>query len=146
MKRYVLIAAVLGAVAAGAGTRYVETYGTLPTVLADGGTTDGLSLAEVTACRATVRFIDGGTVAGGKLVPYYYDSAIAQWLESKTSDQCTLATDTQVDGGARRAQICEWAVQAQYGRVSVVPLSLTPQTQGIIRLECSGPGLNGGTR
>jgi hypothetical protein len=144
----VVAVVTLLAAAAFAGTRWVETSGGIPTA-----PTDGIGLADsatyggplpITAVRASVRFTDGGTIMGGTLVPYYYDSAIGQWVEAKDADQCALATSKLVDGGSRRVQVCEWTVQARFGRAAVAAKLLVGEdagpVTGIIRLE--GYGVN----
>lgn len=130
------VVALLLAAVAFAGSRFTETTGQLPKAA-----TDGVSLIGVEACRASVRYIDGGTVAGGSIVPYYYDSAIGTWFQGADASKCTLDSTTQVDGGTRFAQICEWKVQAQFGRAAIVGSSLTPQAVAINRLECWGPNV-----
>lgn len=134
MKRFIIIS--LLATAAWAGSRAADTDGSPPT-----SATAGVNIAEVEACRGSVRFTDGGTIMGGKLVPYYYDSVLG-WTEAKTADQCTLATDTLIDGGSRRTQTCEFAVQARYGRAALAGKSLVGEdggaVQGTVRLECWG--------
>ena len=133
----------LFAVAGWAGTRFKDTTGTLPT-----SATDGVALTGVTSCRGSVRYTDGGTASGGKLVPYYRDSILG-WVEGPKSDQCSLDTDVQVDGGARQKQVCAWLVSTQYGRAALVPLNVTPQNAPIVRLECWGadlPNSDGGAQ
>lgn len=143
MTRPAAVALALLALSALAGTRFAQTSGGVPTA-----STDGVSLVGVTACRGSVRYTDGGSVAGGKLIPMYYDTVLG-WTEAKTTDQCNLSTDTLADGGARRTQLCEFVVAAQFGRAALVSTGLTPQVSGIVRLECWGPDLptlDGGAR
>lgn len=136
MRPFLFVLAVLAA-SAYAGTRFVvTTSGTLPQKA-----TDGISLSNVEAVRATAYYTDGGTAAGGYLVPHYYDSATKLWIESKSPDWCLLESQTLIDGGTRGAQVCEWKVQAQYGRAAVVPRSVTPQATPNIRVEGWGRNL-----
>jgi hypothetical protein len=96
--------------------------------------------------------IDGGTLMGGSLVPYYYDSAIG-WVEGPTNTWCTLDTTVQADGGNRQKQVCEFTVQAPYGRAALVGKNLVQSGGGAAaaytRLECWGPSIpnaDGGAR
>jgi hypothetical protein len=121
------------ALTAWAGSRFVQNTGGLPTA-----STDGVSLVEVTGCRGSVRYTDGGSVSGGKLIPYYYDSVVG-WTEGAKANQCLLDTDTQADGGTRRAQVCEWPVAVGFGRVALVSTGLTPQATGHRPARVLGP-------
>lgn len=134
MRNLVIFTALCAALAWG-GTRATQTTGQLPAAA-----TDGVSLVDVSACRASIRYTDGGTATAGALVPYYYD-AVLGWREGPKLSQCTLDSDTQVDGGARFGQLCEWRVINPFGRAAVVPKGLSPQPVGIIRLECYGERL-----
>lgn len=136
MRPFLLVLAVLAA-SAYAGTRFVvTTSGTLPQKA-----TDGVSLQGMSGCRAVVSYTDGGHISGGKIIPHYYDTGASQWVEGATANTCTLDTSTLADGGARAFQVCEWVVNAQYGRAAVVGSSLTPQAIAQLRFECWGPNV-----
>lgn len=130
-----------------AGTRFSLTNGSVPQA-----TTDGVGLDSVTACRGSVATPDGGTVMGGTLVPYYYDTKLG-WMEGPASQACTLDTTTQSDGGNRAVQICQWTVSARYGRAALVSKNLVNAAGTAIsantRLDCFGidlPQVDGGAR
>ncbi len=139
MKRLLLIAALTAAALAWAGSRAAESSGTVPT-----SATAGVSISQTTACRGSVRVDDGGAVMGGALQPYYYD-AVLGWVESSRASACTLDGTLQLDGGQRSRQVCEWAVNGQFGRVALVANGLVNDAgtsiTATVRLECSGADL-----
>lgn len=141
------------------GSRYVETSGQVPTVCdVSGNGGDGLALKDTTACRASIRAVDGGNVNGGKLVPYYCEIGAttgAGWQEGPSTGVCTLESASRADGGANRAQqMCEWTVSNPFGRVAVAAYGITGADGGtgngigadggynvgpVVRLECTVP-------
>lgn len=131
-----------------AGSRVKEitvAQGVVPTTLADGGTTDGVSLSEIEGCRISARVSDGGTINGGVIGVYYYDSAIG-WVRASTALDCTLEASKLFDGGAPAAQVCpDLGILAKYGRISATNKSLVGIDGGAvtatIRTECWGRNL-----
>ncbi len=126
--------------AAWAGSRAKDSDGSVPTA-----STDGVSLSEVTGCRASVRSDGGTTINGGTLVLYYYD-AVLGWAPSQSSLDCTLDAHRAADGGAGLSLVCpDTRVTAPYGRVAVNARSLTSSDGGVptalVRIECFGPNL-----
>lgn len=147
MKRSLLLTGLL-ALSVWAGTRAKDTTGAVPSAA-----TDGVALRGVQACRVSARALDGGTVNGGTLVAYYYDSALG-WVRSNTSLDCTLEANKGPSGAAPTAQVCpDTEVLAGFGRVSYAATGLvgadggTPNGIGVdgganvepvVRTECFG--------
>ena len=154
MRRALFTGLALAALAAFAGTRAKESAGAVPALLADGGTTDGVTLADSIGCRASVRVADGGTINGGTLASFYYDPVLG-WVRSATSLDCTLQANKLLDGGAPAAQVCpDSEPLARFGRWAVASTGLvgadggTPNGVGVdggsnvspvVRVECWGP-------
>lgn len=136
-KVFLALLCLVGAIAwAGTSFQVVDTN-KLPSQA-----TDGVRMEFATACRGTVYTTDGGSIMGGKLIPYWYNSNF-EWQQGPTSLECNLSTSLQTDGGPRLRQICEWEVINNYGRASIVPSGLLqadggPAT-GLVRTECYGP-------
>lgn len=115
---------LVAAVAAGATRAQDSTCGYPTGSALDGGTTNGVSLTEVTSCRMSVRVTDGGTINGGTLVTYYYD-AVLGWVRASTALDCILEANKLIDAGAPAAQVCpDTNVLGRYGRVTVVGKNL----------------------
>lgn len=140
MKRALLLTGLV-ALSVWAGTRAKDTDGSLPSTA-----TDGVSLKEVQSCRASVRSVDGGTVNGGTVVSFYYDSVLG-WVRSPASLDCVLEANKLLDGGAPSVQICpDTEVLASYGRVSFVPFGVVNASGAAVpgmqvRTECFGRDL-----
>lgn len=150
MRKIGLLTLCLAAVA-WAGSRVKESAGAVPTLA-----TDGVSLLEVEACRPSVRVDGGGTINGGTLVSYYYDSVLG-WTRSATRLDCVLEANKLLDGGAPSAQVCpDTEPVARFGRVAFVANNIvgadggTPNGVGVdggqniapvVRVECFGRAL-----
>lgn len=146
--RRLIIASMLVAAAAYAGSRAAEGAGGTPTL-----STDGVSLADSEGCRLSVRARDAGTINGGTIAVWYYD-AVLGWTRSATSLDCTLESNKLADGGAPTAQVCPDRVPAaRFGRIAAEARSLigadggTPNGFGtdggqnvtpMVRVECWG--------
>lgn len=140
MKRAGLVLLVAAGLAF-AGTNFaISGSASLPT-----RASDGVSLQNATSCRGMVYFTDGGTIMGGTLQPYYYNTN-TPWMQGPRALACTLDTTYQIDGGSRKSQICEWTVANPYGRASVVATGLIGEDGGPVisqlRTECWGGGSN----
>lgn len=127
MRNFIVVSlfiVLVGAVSL-AATRAQDSTCGYPTGSAlDGGTTNGVSLSEVTSCRMSVRVTDGGTINGGTLVTYYYD-AVLGWVRASTALDCVLEANKLIDAGAPAAQVCpDTNVLGRYGRVTVVGKNL----------------------
>lgn len=135
--RLFAIAAVVTCLVAFAGTRAKESAAQAPTA-----TTDGVSLSEVTGCRASVR-VDAGTLAtGGKILISYYDPVLG-WVQSDSSLHCTVAA-TSDDGGTRTSYVCpDMQPLAQYGRIAAQSTGVTSSGGAAVktRIECFGATL-----
>lgn len=140
MSRYVLFLIVVSlgvAVTAFAGSRAKDSAGAVPSAA-----TDGVALGDSEGCRLSVRTTDGGTINGGTLAVYYYDSVLG-WVRSATSLDCVLESNKLIDGGAPQAQVCpDLGILARYGRIGVAAKALVGADGGtvtaITRVECYG--------
>lgn len=151
----VLIALFVGIVTLGfvlsqsalAGTVSTDTLGVAP--LPDAGSDIGVSLSGATGCRLSVRATDGGTVNGGTLKAYYYDTATLSWNPSHSALDCTLDANRLSDAGAPYAQICpDLEPLGRYGRILGVSSSLVngagTAITATVRTECWGQTIGGG--
>lgn len=144
----VLFVSILVGLTAFGGSRVKEVNAALntpPTTLADGGTTDGVSLSEIEGCRVSARVADGGTLNGGVLAAYYFD-AVLGWVRASTALDCTFEAGKLLDGGAPSTQVCpDLGVLAKYGRIAYVNKSLVGVDGGAatatVRTECWGRNL-----
>lgn len=138
MKYLLALGVGLVVAVAWAGSRAAESGGGVPT---DAG--QGVSLSGVTACRASVRQTDGGTINGGKVGFMYYD-AVNGWVASPSVFDCSLSTAGLPDGGIQSAQVCpDMTVGVEVGRIgafnkAIINGSGAP-TLPIVRVECWGP-------
>lgn len=121
-----------------AGSRAKETTGNPPTLA-----TDGVNLAEVEGCRISVRSTDGGTINGGTLRQWYYDSVLG-WVPSNSSLDCSLDSARLLDAGAPSGQVCPDVIPlAKFGRMSVEANAVRNFDAGTVpgittRVECWG--------
>lgn len=136
------------AAATWAGSRASDSAGGTPS-----GATAGVSLLDSEGCRVSVRALDGGTINGGSLALWYYDSVLG-WTRSATSLDCTLEANKLIDGGAPSAQVCpDYQPAARFGRLAAEARNLvgadggTPNGVGVdggqnvppvVRVECWG--------
>ncbi len=143
--RALLVAVGVIAAVALAGSRVkegVQAQGAVPATLADGGTTDGVAIADSEGCRTSARVADGGTINGGVLASWYYDGVLG-WVRASTALDCTIESSKLLDGGAPSVQVCpDLGVLAKYGRVMYTNKSLVGADAGAIsatvRVECWG--------
>lgn len=143
----VLFASLLALTAFG-GSRVKEAVAVtnaVPALLSDGGTTDGVSLLEVEGCRVSARVTDGGTINGGVLAAYYFDSALG-WVRASTALDCTLEANKLLDAGAPTVQVCpDLGTLAKYGRIAYVNKSVVNGSAAAAtvttRVECWGRNL-----
>jgi hypothetical protein len=114
MRGLIAVLMLLSVVAWAGGVKSRDSDGAPPTTV-----TDGISLANVSACRTTIRVDGGGDIAAGcQLVPYYYDTALGAWEASAPALIC--ATTTTPDGGRRSSFVCpDFDVGVRSGRVAV---------------------------
>lgn len=145
MRYLYLLAFALGlcALTALAGTRAKESQGTVP--FNDGGVLEGVSLSEVEGCRLSARVTDGGTINGGGLAVYYYDSVLG-WVRSSTSLDCSFESNKLQDGGAPSVQVCpDLGVLAKYGRIAAAGKLIVngagSAATATVRVECWGRNL-----
>jgi len=145
MRYFYLLAIALGlcALTALAGSRASDSTGAVP--FNDGGVLEGVSLTDVEGCRLSARVTDGGTINGGGLAVYYYDTALG-WVRGSTALDCTFEANKLLDGGAPSAQVCpDLGVLAKYGRIAAARKLLvngagSPAT-ATVRVECWGRNL-----
>lgn len=139
MKKALVFILVVGGIAFAGSNRATVGSDKLPSQ-----STDGVRVEQATACRGTVYFNDGGTIMGGTLIPYLYNSNHA-WGQGPSSLNCTLPTTYEIDGGSRKQSTCEWIVANRFGRVSIVGTNLIGEDAGpvtaIIDTECYGEKL-----
>lgn len=152
MRRWLVgCAVVVCAAVAWAGSRASDSAGAQPSAA-----TDGVSLHRAQGCRMSVRVYDGGTLNGGKLLAWYYDSVLG-WVRASTALDCTLEANKLPDAGAPAAQVCpDLEPLAQFGRLGAQSSALvgadggTPNGLGsdggrnqapVVRVECWGPEL-----
>lgn len=146
MKKLLTSLFVATALVAVAGTRSYESSGSVPSVLADGGHGSvGVALNDSAGCRFSARTQDGGTLNGGTIAAYYYDSTLG-WVRSNTQLDCTLEASKLLDGGAPSVQVCpDLEVLGRFGRVVGVAKSMVAADGGAaavtIRTECWGSSI-----
>ncbi len=159
MRRLLPLAVALIAFVAVAGTRSINSSGAAPTTLSDGGTTDGVPLADSVGCRASIHVTDGGTIAAGsKLVFHYFDSTNG-WVDSDSALACTVTA--RPDGGIRTGFACtDMEPLARFGRIAASNYGLLGSDGGsgygftvlsdagrtydvapVTRVECWGPSI-----
>lgn len=126
---------VFAATVVWAGSRASESTGGVPSA-----TTDGVTLLDSSGCRVSIRARDGGTVNGGTLAVWYYDSVLG-WTRSATSLDCTLEANKLADGGAPTAQVCpDYQPMARFGRIAVEARNIVGADGG----TPNGIGVDGG--
>lgn len=150
MRKLALVTVLFTVALAWAGTRAKDSAGAPPTAA-----TDGVSLNEVTSCRASVRTDAGGSLSAGQLILYYYDPVLG-WVESDPNLQ-TLSLGNTFDGGVRGSYVSpDLTVAAAYGRLGVAGKDIKGRDGGspngdegdagfhvkpIFRVECYGANL-----
>lgn len=146
--KLVLISAVISLTAL-AFVRTTSSAGAAPSAA-----TDGVSLYGVAACRALVYVTDSGTINGGTLRSYYYDST-AGWVRSNTDQDCVLETAATKGLSSVASHVCEYEVLNKAGRFAMAVSGLTGVDGGspngvgtdggqnvepIVKLDCYGEG------
>lgn len=144
MRAQIMIGALISA-AALAGTLAKDN----PTNATPSAATDGVSLVYAHGCRISAR-LDAGVITAGRIAPYYYDSVLG-WVRSQTASDCLLESGKTADAGNPGAQVCDYEVVAQFGRLGAQCLGCTTsQTLADggtatptpnVRVECWGPSL-----
>lgn len=133
MKKTLLIPLVVAAFAY-AGTIFTsDTTGATPSA-----STDGVELQGMKACRVSLRVADSGTIGGGTLKPYYYDSNLG-WVQGDS------ALNLSVESGHATDNVQVWpdleVSNNLFGRLAYVASSITGTDGG----TPNGVGVDGGT-